>query len=75
MEVLSVLREAVATDSSIGATAKVELGDDIDILERESRRTTPRTEIVVAVLESLAAIPGLIELAHQAASLLHVILR
>jgi len=73
-ELLTAFREAIAVDQALGANAKAELGDDIDILEREARRTTPRSEIVVAVLESLAAVPGLVDLVQRAAEFFRVTL-
>jgi len=73
-EILDALREALAKNTALGSSVKVELQDDVDILEREARRTAPRTEIVLTVLQSLAAVPGLVDLVQRAAALFKVVI-
>jgi len=73
-EILEALRGAVEKDIALGTSDKAEMQDDVDILEREARRTVPRTEIVLAVLQSLAAVPCLVDLAQRVAALFKVVI-
>ena len=70
--VIAEMRDFITFKSEFSPTEKAELADEIDILEREGRRSVPRAEILLTVLQSLAAIPGLVDLAGRAAELLHV---
>jgi hypothetical protein len=70
--VVAEMKAIVAQDEKLGEAEKTELVDDIEIMVKEARRTVPRTEIVLTVLQSLASVPQLVELAQKAATLFHL---
>lgn len=71
-EVVTAMRDIIMVQDEMSPSQRSDVVDDIDILEREGRRSVPRTEIVLTVLQSLASIPQLVDLAARAAHLLHI---
>lgn len=70
--VVAEMRAILAQDERLGEAEKSELVDDIEIMVKEARRTVPRTQIVLTVLQSLASLPQLFELVQKAATLFRV---
>jgi hypothetical protein len=70
--VVAEMKAILADDTRLAAPEKAELLDDVEIMVKESRRTVPRTEIVLTVLQSLASLPQLVELARRAAALFRI---
>lgn len=71
-EVITAMRDVIMLQDELSPGQRSDLSDDLDILEREGRRSVPRTEILLTVIQSLAAVPGLFDLVSRVAQLLNI---